>query len=138
MAYMNQERKAKLAPRIKAVCRKYGVKATVAVRHHSTLVVNIREGKIDFAQNHIDAVKDQPRYVQYGVPTVDSLKSMDINPYWFREHFTGKARAFLVELFAVMNDGNHDNSNAQIDYFDVGWYNDVNVGKWNKPYVLVK
>jgi hypothetical protein len=20
------------------------------------------------------------------------------------------------------------------DYFDVGWYIDINVGKWNKPY----
>jgi hypothetical protein len=33
-----------------------------------------------------------------------------------------------------MNDGNHDTSNAQIDYFCVGWYVNVNAGHWNKPY----
>ena len=36
-----------------------------------------------------------------------------------------------------MNDGNHDRSDPQSDYFDVGWYVDVNIGKWNKPYTLV-
>jgi hypothetical protein len=34
-----------------------------------------------------------------------------------------------------MNAGNHNNSDVQSDYFDVGWYIDVNIGKWNKPYV---
>ena len=37
-----------------------------------------------------------------------------------------------------MNDGNHDNSEIQYDYFDVGWYIDVNIGRWNQPYQLIK
>jgi hypothetical protein len=36
-----------------------------------------------------------------------------------------------------MNDGNHDNSDIQSDYFDVGWYISINVGRWDKPYELV-
>jgi hypothetical protein len=36
----------------------------------------------------------------------------------------------------AMNDGNHDRSDIQTDYFDVGWYVDVNIGRWNKPYIL--
>jgi hypothetical protein len=36
-----------------------------------------------------------------------------------------------------MNDGNHDTSNAQIDYFCVGWYVNVNAGQWDKPYQMV-
>jgi hypothetical protein len=35
-----------------------------------------------------------------------------------------------------MNMGNHDNSDIMTDYFDVGWYVDVNIGLWNKPYIL--
>ena len=53
MAYMSQERKQNLAPAIKAVLKKYGVKATIAVRNHSTLVVNIKSGSIDFIENFI-------------------------------------------------------------------------------------
>jgi hypothetical protein len=37
-----------------------------------------------------------------------------------------------------MNGGNHDNSDVQTDYFDVGWYVDVNIGSWDKPYTLEK
>jgi hypothetical protein len=65
-------------------------------------------------------------------------QSVDVNPYWFKEHFSGVALSFLKEVFVAMNNGNHDRSDIQSDYFDVGWYVDVNIGKWNSPYVLEK
>jgi hypothetical protein len=52
MAYVSQDMKAKLAPTIKAICKKYGIKASIAVRHHSTLVLNIRQGSIDFIEHY--------------------------------------------------------------------------------------
>ena len=33
---------------------------------------------------------------------------------------------------------NHNNSDVQTDYFDVGWYIEINVGDWEKPYKLTK
>jgi hypothetical protein len=48
MAYVSQALKAQLSPGIKAICKKYGVKASIAVRDHSTLVLNIKQGPIDF------------------------------------------------------------------------------------------
>jgi hypothetical protein len=30
--------------------------------------------------------------------------------------------------------GNHDKSDVMTDYFNVGWYIDINIGKWDKPY----
>jgi hypothetical protein len=53
MAYVSQDMKAKLAPTIKAICKKYGIKASIAVRHHSTLVLNVRQGSIKFIENYI-------------------------------------------------------------------------------------
>ena len=125
MAYMNQERKAELAPAIKSVFKKYGVKASIAVRNHSTLVVTVKSGPVDFIGN-FNTVRDLNHPLDY----------IDVNPYWYHEHFTGVAKDFLTELFTAMNAGNHDNSDIQVDYFDVGWYADVNIGKWDKPYVL--
>lgn len=127
MAYMNQERKAQLAPAIKAACKKYGVKATIAVRHHSTLVVNIKGGKLDFIGNYNATQRPGDRQAK---------DHIDVNPYWYHDHFTGDVKDFLTELYAACNVGNHDNSDAMTDYFDVGWYVDVNVGGWNNPYVL--
>ena len=133
MAYVSQEMKAKLAPTIKAICKKYGVKATLAVRHHSTLVLNIKSGKIDFITDYNQTVSARPGGFRTGTPAVDHI---DVNPYWYQEHFGGESYHFLKEVFTAMNAGNHDNSDIQTDYFDVGWYIDVNVGKWNKPYTV--
>jgi hypothetical protein len=139
MAYVSQDLKAKLAPTIKAICKKYGVKASIAVRNHSTLCLNIKSGKIDFIENFIErdagvmsGRKMAPEQVDY----LRKNRSLDVNVYWYKEHFTGKALKFLQEVIPAMNNGNHDNSDIQTDYFDVGWYIDVNIGRWNKPYTV--
>lgn len=122
MAYFSQEMKRKVAPQIKAVLKKYGVKASIGVGNYSTLRVTIKEGKIDFQK---DANQDSPFHYQ-------------INPYHYENHFGGKARKFLIELFAAMKgDIWYDNTDAQIDYFDTAFYTSVNVGVWNKQYEVV-
>lgn len=129
MAYVSQELKAKLAPTIKAVCKKYGVKATLAVRNHMTLCLNIKSGDIDFIGNFnkVAGARHPDRFNP-------ATGSVDVNTYWYQEHFDGKALKFLNEVITAMNNGNHDRSDIQSDYFDVGWYIDVNIGQWNKPY----
>ena len=114
MAYVIKELKAKLAPAIKAVLKKYDMKGTIAVRHHSTLVVNIRSGAIDFGSDDIQ-----------------------VNPYWIHEHYTGTARDFLTELLDAMKGPDFfDHSDAQTDYFHRSHYTDINVGRWDRPYVF--
>ena len=125
MAYMSQEKKAKIAPAVKAILKKYNVKASLAVRNHMTLVLNVKQGSIDF-------IKD------FGNPEDAKKFGIQVNPYWYHEHFVGKSKEFLTEVITAMNDGNHDRSDIQTDYFDVGWYVDVNIGQWNKPYALEK
>ena len=141
MAYVSQELKAKLAPTIKAICKKYGVKASLAVRNHSTLVLNIKSGSIDFIENFIKTDGEGTSARRMSQDQIDYIRknqSLDVNPYWYKEHFSGKALKFLEEIVPLMNTGNHDRSNAQVDYFDVGWYIDVNIGRWNKPYQVAK
>ena len=120
MAYMNQEMKATIEPNVKAILKEYKVKGSLSVKDHCKLVLNISEGVIDF-----DIKKEEtPGYIQ-------------VNPYWFKNHFNGIAKEFLTKIYDALNNGNHDNSNIQIDYFDVGWYVNVNIGKWNKPYNVI-
>jgi hypothetical protein len=125
MAYMSQEKKAKIAPQVKAILKKYNVKASLAVRNHMTLVLNVKQGPIDF-------IKD------FGNPEDAAKFGIQVNTYWYHEHFVGESKKFLTEVITAMNDGNHDRSDIQSDYFDVGWYVDVNIGQWNKPYALEK
>lgn len=134
MAYINQDRKARIAPYVKAICAHYGVKATLSIDNHSSLVLSIKSGKIDFIGN-VNKVCGADHYqVSRGfTPAKDHLQ---VNTYWYHDHFDGEAKKFLAEVLVAMNDGNHDNSDIQSDYFDVGWYVNVNVGRWNKPYIL--
>lgn len=122
MAYMNQEKKKRIAAVLKPILKKFGVKGTLSVRNHSSIVLTITEGSIDFAK-------------EYGA---DSKFGIQVNPYWYQEHFTGKAKEFLSEAIPAMYSADYyDRSDAQIDYFDTAYYVNVNIGKWNKPYSVV-
>ena len=129
MAYYSQERKAKIAPQIKAILKKYNVKGSLSVENHMTVVLTIRSGKLDFIENFNTTGLNRP------VGSV-AMSYIGVNPYHYTSHFSGECLDFLSEVMSVLNEGNHDNSDIQTDYFDVGWYVDINIGKWNKPYIL--
>lgn len=138
MAFMNQERKAKIAARLKPILKQYGIKATLAVRHSSTIVLNIQSGPIDFIGSYNRVLAERA-----GNPNAVDLKYMDVNPYHYKDWFDGAALEFLAAAFAALNldgdpDANFDKSDIQSDYFFVGWYVDVNVGRYDKPYVLIQ
>lgn len=136
MAYMSQEMKKELAPGIKAVLKKYGMKGSIAVRHHSTLVVNLRGGPLDIIGNYNAQVEAKNRVAERaGLPLGYLAEdSIQVNHFWIDDNYSGQVRDFLNELKEAMMVGNHDNSDLMTDYFDVGWYIDINVGRWNKPY----
>ena len=133
MAYVSQDLKKSLAPAIKAICKKHGIKATLATNRF-TLILNIKSGNIDFFEsfNRLGMAESRPNHLPFTPETHD----MRVNPYHYKRHFDVKALKFLSEVIPAMNVGNHDNSDIMTDYFDVGWYIDVNIGKWDKPYVL--
>lgn len=136
MAYMSQENKASKVPTIKAILRKYGVKASIAVRHYSTLVLNIKSGQIDFVGNFNQTCSNDAFQRDRFQPVTAGY--IQVNEYHYHDHFTGQARECIGELVEAMNVGNHDNSRPEVDHFDVGWYTDVNIGKWNQPYIFTK
>ena len=121
MAYVSQADKAALAPAIKAVMKKYDMKCSISVRHHSTLVVTVKSGAIDFSE-HLES----DDYIQ-------------VNTYWIDTHYEGVARNFLNELKAAMEGpGFYNNDDVMTDYFNRSHYVDINIGQWGKPYVHVK
>ncbi len=120
MAYMNQEKKKAIAPKINAILKKYNVKGSLSVQNHSTLVLTVSSSPIDF-------LEDFPE-----------RNHLQVNTYWYKDHFKGEALAFLSEIIPALNVGNHDRSDIQSDYFDVGWYVNVNIGKWDKPYKMLE
>jgi hypothetical protein len=110
MAYMNQERKSIIAAAVKPVLAKYGMKGSLSVNNHSSIVLTLTSGAIDF-------------------------EGKGVNIYWIDEHFSGVARDFLNEIVTAMKSASwFDDSDIQTDYFHTAYYIHVNVGRWNKPY----
>lgn len=112
MAYINQNKKATIAANLKPVLSKYGMKGSLSIRNHSTVVLTLTSGPIDF-------------------------EGKGVNVYWVADHFDGIARAFLLEALAALKSaGWYDRSNAMADHFDTAYYVDIKVGRWDKPYML--
>jgi hypothetical protein len=134
MAYMSQERKNELAPKIKAVLKKYGMKGTIRVANDRvTLAVRVKAGKLPIIENFAFGLTDIARS-----NAVLKSRCLNVNPVRIDQCYTGNCKKFLKELIAAMNDGNHDRSDIMTDYFDVGWYTDISIGDWNIPYEMVK
>ena len=136
MAYMNQERKAKITKMLKPILAKYKVKGSLSVRNHSTIVLTLKSGAIDFIGNSNRVCGNDFYQVQRGFkPTTSGYDQ--VNPYWFQDHYDGDAKAFLTEAFKALKSADwYDESNAMIDYFNIAYYVDINIGKWNSPYIV--
>ena len=66
MAYFSQEDKAKLAPTVKAILKKYGLKGSVSVRSHMVFTLKIKSGKIDFFESFNRMCSQNTRYTGAG------------------------------------------------------------------------
>jgi len=115
MAYIGQEKKKELAPRVKHILKKHGMKGTLSIDNYSTIRLTLQSGSIDFGTDQI-------------------------NEYHYKNHFADNpaALAFLSELIPAMNAENFDKSDPMTDYFHVGYYISVNIGSYDKPYELIK
>ena len=114
MAYISQEKKKELAPAIKAVAKKFGMKVTIGIDNHSSLIVRVKEGPLQFDD-----------YEQ-------------VNTYHIEKFYgTGtKQTAFLEEMVTAMKgEGWYCNDDAMTDYFDRAYYTDIHIGKWDKAYI---
>lgn len=136
MAYINQETKANIVAAVKPILKKYGVKASFGIDNHSTFVVNIKSGVLDFIGNANEVIQNRA----YGDKVEGNViyDYIQVNQYWINDNYTGAVRNFLVELYAAIKAAGNwfDKSDIQTDYFHTAFYIDVNVGKWNKAYEL--
>lgn len=136
MAYMNSEKKAVIASKIKPILAKYGVKGSLSVRNHSTIVLTLKSGKIDFIGN-LNRVCGNDHYQVSRGFRPNTTGYIDVNPYWYQDHFDGKAKKFLTEALAALKCADwYDRSDAMTDYFDVSYYIDLSIGKYNRPYMV--
>ena len=130
MAFISQEDKKTLAPAIKAVFKKYGLKGTIAIKNNMELCANVSAGRLDLI-GAAAAVGDfrSSGYYQgnaYGA-TNPQYKDINIDIFNFYEDLKKAMRGALW----------FDKSDLMTDYHHTAYYMNINIGQWNKPYKLL-
>jgi hypothetical protein len=128
MAYMNQEKKKVIAANLKPILAKYKIKSSLRVRDYSSIELTIKSSPIDFLGNHS---AEQTR--KHGENSFPERNYLDVNVYWFQDHFTGIAKEILAELVEALRSAGYYNNS---DYFDVAYYYNISIGDWDKPYLV--
>lgn len=119
MAFMNQEKKTKINAELKKVMPK-GWKWSLSVKHYSTIVLTIQAGPKELTQ----CFREGDTYRQ-------------VNEYYLETQFSGQTLKTMGKIKQALNLDNFDKSDIQSDYFHVGHYTDINIGRWNKPYQII-
>ena len=141
MAYCSKEDIDSKRKLFKELNAKYNIKATLAGTNTSTMKLNISAGSIDFFESLANVKRSKYSLRESNEETIQELKSrgyLDVNPYWYQEHYDGIALEYLNEAIKIMKIDWYDLSDAMTDYFNCAWYIRIYIGKWNKPYQFVQ
>lgn len=122
MAYVTKEVIERCRAGAAVIRKKYGIKLTFSGQGDSSLTCTIQSGKVDFAACMKGDFRDYVR----------------VNQYYIDEHWNGVAAECLKEINKLMHVDHWDESDIQSDYFHCAYYVNINIGRWNKPYQLVK
>lgn len=136
MAYMDQNKKAKIAAKLKEIKGLKGWKYSLKVDNHSTILMTIRSAPFDLIEHMVDNVREgtmrheSSNVAQY----MEERRYHQCNHYSLERLFSGEVLETMKQVVAALNTDNHDRSDIQSDYFDIGHFVNLNVGAWNKPF----
>ena len=119
MAYITTEQVKEIRNNIKVKFpTKKGWKFSVRRNHYSEISVEIMKSPIDL----LDGENHSNGYIQ-------------VNSFYPENYKHGN---IFETITKIAMDGNFDKSDIMTDYFHVGWYYSLSVGKWDKPFELTK
>ena len=143
MAYINAEQVKAIRNALKVEFPQYKFAVRKGAGGHN-VSVELKKGP---------AFKKFKRWDRYannheGAEVVEDLNKgyHDVNHYWIKES-VGKANAPIFEKIveiiktapakANVGDMWYNNSDIMTDYFDVAYYFDISIGRWDQPYEVV-
>lgn len=130
MAYVSKEKKAKIKAALSTVVPK-GWKWSLRVNHHSSITMTISAGP-----NELTMIPEHWNHIEAKMVPARSETYRQLNVYHIDlDYAPGKTRDTVKKIVAALNTDNYDRSDAQTDFFDVGHYVHLHIGRWDKPFV---
>ena len=117
MAYMNKEHAREIRNNLKKEFPNF--KFSVKINHHSSISISLMKSPLNFDQ---DIALSGFGYIQLNHYYLERYSHSDI----------------LKRIKDIVNEKNWDESNIQFDHFDVGFYVNMNIGQYDKPYIYSK
>jgi hypothetical protein len=138
MAYVHKDVITKARAALKVLNKQYGVKATLSGENTSSLKLTIAQGGIDFIGNYCENVL--AKRIQHDTDSVITWVQREmyiqVNQYYLDSSFSGIALEYLEKAKEIMYVDHWDKSDIMTDYFNCSYYVNINVGRWNKGYIL--
>ncbi len=135
MAYITKEKVAEIRKNLKAAFPDW--KFSLRMDRHTSIHLAVVKAPYNVFEdfNPVDRFRDPHDLDQEAYDRCVREGNAQVNHYWLdgSDTWQGKTKEAFKKMSAICNEGNHDNSDIQSDYFDVGWYFTMAVGKWNKP-----
>jgi hypothetical protein len=122
MAFMDQNKKKEIAAELKKVVPK-GWKYSLSVHNHTSITMTIKSAPIDLIGLHKNLSSNVKGHVQ-------------LNEFCLDRAYEGELLETMQNIVKALNTGNFDKSDSQTDYFHVGFYADLNLGRWDKDFVV--
>ncbi len=123
MAYISTEEVKVIREDLKKeFSSKDGWKFSIVRDHYSSLSVSILEAPFDLIDD--DKISEESK----------ARKNFTIG-----SHGKGYKYSEIYEkIWSICNKKNFDHSDSMTDYFHLGFYFDLSVGKWDKPFKMVE
>lgn len=134
MAYVDQTKKAKIAATLKTIMPK-GWKYSLAVENHSTIRLTIAQAPVNLLAEMARVHNTKHHLVAQHCEAKQTDHS-GVNHYYLDDAFDGDLLVLFKKIVAALNTDNFDKSDIMTDYFHVGHYVDIQIGRWNKPFVV--
>lgn len=68
---------------------------------------------------------------------VDTTKKSMQGAHYHKEHLTTYGQLVIETITEYVQSYNYDDSDPYTDYFNVNFYESINIGKWDKPFEVV-
>ena len=132
MAYISSESVKDKRNRIKKALPEF--KFSVTIDNYSSIIIRIVEGPLP-----MPVYESQERERIHGGLYSDDFRkdNQQVNHYWYKDHYKDFPEWIKVfnQIIEIANEGNYDESDIQSDYHHVGFYLNLEIGRWDKPYI---
>lgn len=131
MAYITSNEVAEKRKKIKGLFpAKNGWKFSITRNKTSRIVCNVLKSPYDIRKFYLPG----PKYQFTGIDTITDETNVSVSLFNIDKKYYGPARRDLSAIASLLDEGNYDKSDVMNDYFDVGFYVNLELGHYDKPY----